>query len=55
MSDLFERRRILMDDWAAYLVGGAAKDSKPSGGETHWAKGWSFQRQESWGTVAATA
>ena len=25
-SDLFERRRILMDDWAAYLAQGTAKD-----------------------------
>ena len=28
-SDLFERRRILMDDWAAYLGQGIAKDSEP--------------------------
>ena len=27
-SDLFERRRILMDDWAAYLGQGIAKDSE---------------------------
>ena len=26
-SDLFERRRRLMDDWARYLAGGTAKDS----------------------------
>ena len=25
-SDLFERRRILMDDWACYLAQGTAKD-----------------------------
>ena len=30
-SDLFERRRILMDNWARYLAHGAAKDSEPSG------------------------
>ena len=30
-SDLFERLRILMDDWAAYLGQGSAKDSEPSG------------------------
>ena len=54
-SDLFERRRIQMDDWAAYLAQGTAKDSKPSGGEAHWAKGGSFQRQELWGTGTATA
>ena len=24
-SDLFERRRVLMDDWAAYLAGGSRK------------------------------
>ena len=29
-SDLFERRRILMDDWAAYLAQGTAKDSEPN-------------------------
>ena len=28
-SDLFERRRILMDDWSRYLVQGTAKDSEP--------------------------
>ena len=27
-SDLFERRRILMDDWARYLAQGLAKDSE---------------------------
>ena len=27
-TDLFERRRILMDDWAAYLAHGTAKDSE---------------------------
>ena len=54
-TDLFERRRRLMDDWADYLAQGTAKDSKPSGGEAHWAKGGSFQRQELWGTGAATA
>ena len=27
-SDLFERRRILMDDWARYLAQGKGKDSK---------------------------
>ena len=54
-SDLFERRRIQLDDWAAYLAQGTAKDSKPSGGEAHWAKGGSFQRQELWGTGTATA
>ena len=26
-SDLFERRRILMEDWARYLAQGSAKDS----------------------------
>ena len=26
-SDLFERRRILMDDWSCYLGQGAAKHS----------------------------
>ena len=25
-SDLFERRRVLMDDWARYLVKGRGKD-----------------------------
>ena len=29
-SDLFERRCSLMDDWAAYLAQGTAKDSEPS-------------------------
>ena len=29
-SDLFERRRILMDDWAAYLAQGLVTDSEPS-------------------------
>ena len=28
-SDLFERRRILMDDWARYLAHGTRDDSKP--------------------------
>ncbi len=28
-SDLFERRRILMDDWERYLAQGMAKDSEP--------------------------
>ena len=28
-SDQFERRRILMDDWARYLAQGLAKDSEP--------------------------
>ncbi len=28
-SDLFERRRILMDDWSRYLVQGTVKDSEP--------------------------
>ncbi len=27
-SDLFERRRVLMDDWARYLAQGTAKDSE---------------------------
>ncbi len=27
-SDLFERRRVLMNDWARYLAHGRAKDSK---------------------------
>ena len=27
-SDLFERRRTLMDDWARYLAQGLAKDSE---------------------------
>ena len=29
-SDLFERRRILMDEWARYLAEGTAKDSESS-------------------------
>ena len=29
-SDLFERRRILMHDWACYLAQGTAMDSEPS-------------------------
>ena len=29
-SDLFERRRILMEDWADYLAEGTEKDSEPS-------------------------
>ena len=28
-SDLFERRRILMDDWSRYLAQGTGKDSEP--------------------------
>ena len=28
-SDLFERRRILMNDWARYLAQGRREDSKP--------------------------
>ena len=28
-SDLFERRRILMDDWARYVAQGTAADSEP--------------------------
>ena len=28
-SDLFERRRFLMDDWARYLVRGTGGDSEP--------------------------
>ena len=28
-SDLFERRRVLMDDWARYLVRGTGGDSEP--------------------------
>ena len=27
-SDLFERRRILMDNWATYLAQGMANDSE---------------------------
>ena len=27
-SDLFERRRVLMDDWARYLAQGTATDSE---------------------------
>ena len=30
-SDLFERHRILMDDWSDYLAQGQGKDSEPSG------------------------
>ena len=29
-SDLFERRRLLMEDWARYLARGTAKDADPS-------------------------
>ena len=29
-SDLFERRRRLMDDWSRYLAQGTTKDSKPT-------------------------
>ena len=29
-TDLFKRRRILMDDWADDLARGTAKDSEPS-------------------------
>ena len=29
-SDLFERRRLLMDDWSRYLAQGTTKDSKPT-------------------------
>ena len=28
-SDLFERRRVLMDDWAGYLAQGSGEDSEP--------------------------
>ena len=28
-SDLFERRRLLMDDWSRYLAQGAGKDAEP--------------------------
>ena len=28
-SDLFERRRVLMDDWARYLDQGMGEDRKP--------------------------
>ena len=28
-SDLFERRRILMNDWARYLAQGMGEDSEP--------------------------
>ena len=28
-SDLFERRRILMNDWARYLAQGKGEDSEP--------------------------
>ncbi len=29
-SDLFERRRLLMEDWARYVARGTAKDAEPS-------------------------
>ena len=29
LSDLFERRRILMDDWARYLAQGTGEDPEP--------------------------
>ena len=29
-SDLFERRRTLMDEWARYLAQGRGEDSEPS-------------------------
>ena len=29
-SDLFERRRTLMDEWARYLAQGTGEDSEPS-------------------------
>ena len=29
-SDLFERRRLLMDDWAGYLAQGKGEESEPS-------------------------
>ena len=29
-SDLFERRRLLMDDWSRYLAQGTTKDSNPT-------------------------
>ena len=28
-SDLFERRRVLMDDWAGYLAQGTGEDPAP--------------------------
>ena len=28
-SDLFERRRVLMDDWARYLAQGTGEDQEP--------------------------
>ena len=28
-SDLFDRRRVLMDDWERYLAQGTRDDSKP--------------------------
>ena len=28
-SDLFERRRALMDDWARYLAQGSSEDPEP--------------------------
>ena len=28
-SDLFERRRVVMDDWARYLAQGSREDSEP--------------------------
>ena len=28
-SDLFERRRVLMDDWSRYLAQGKGEDSEP--------------------------
>ena len=28
-SDLFERRRVLMDDWARYLAQGMGEDREP--------------------------
>ena len=28
-SDLFERRRVLMDDWAGYLAQGSGEDREP--------------------------
>ena len=30
-SDRFERRRVLMDDWARYLAQGTGEDSEPRG------------------------
>ena len=30
-SDLFERRRVLMDDWARYLVQGTGENLEPFG------------------------